>query len=92
MVKLFRMKGLLITSDQTQSFRQQSRFSLRPVINFKEHPVFQIPFFVVHGCAASKLVLGGENYVLSWLSVFGPSALYKLPLDLFICKNDDLNA
>jgi hypothetical protein len=41
----------------------------------QEHPILLIPFYHIHPCQTSKLMLLIEkrkNYLLSWLSIFGP--------------------
>ncbi|VDN83866.1 unnamed protein product [Brugia pahangi] len=58
-------------------------------ISQREHPVFNLLFYHFHPCRTANLMkeVRYDNYVISWLSIFG-SLLHLLPLpnEIFIKK------
>ena len=60
----------------------------------KEHPILGTPFFFLHPCLTSELMnkvskssdSSTENYISSWLSLFGPVVGLSLPLNYFTAE------
>ncbi|KFM76796.1 Ubiquitin-like-conjugating enzyme ATG10, partial [Stegodyphus mimosarum] len=53
------------------------------MVTEQEHPVSGIPCFIIHPCYTANLMdsLQTSNYIISWLSVFGPLVGLKLSFD-----------
>ncbi|PAV58707.1 hypothetical protein WR25_04002 [Diploscapter pachys] len=82
----YRRDGIPLKYDDMTDLALPSTIDLSQYISLAEHPFLGVLFYNIHPCNTAKIMaelIGEENYILKWLSVYGAPIGVSLPPQIF---------